>query len=74
MFTLMFVLTVVYFTVAGILFTFAMALGGGMYGSGPRWWEALGLAVFWPLLLAAAIVIIPAEKIMEKRRSRRHGR
>lgn len=74
MFTLMFVLTVVYFTVAGILLTLAMALGGGMYGSGPRWWEALVIAVFWPLLLAFAIVIIPVEKIREKRRSRRHGR
>jgi len=71
---LLWILSTLYFTVAGILFTLMMALGGGMYSSGPRWWEALAMAVFWPLLLAFVVMMIPVEKITEKRRSRRHGR
>lgn len=65
------VLLIIYCSVATALAALMLAIGGGMYGSGPKWWEVLALAIFWPLFLLYLLITIPCEKIKEQRRSRR---
>lgn len=69
---MMWVLITIYAVLAGMIFTLAMAVGGGMYSKGPEWWEALLMAMCWPLFAAALVFIIPVEKYREIRRAKEH--